>query len=215
MERYDMKRRYILRTVSCVYLFASLWLFQSDVAFGQFTQNKKNTIKIDPSGLPADVQKGYRVLQGKCNECHGLEIILKPSMSPAQWNSEIKRMQAMASSQFDDGQAAAILKFITYDEEHRKSKGKAAVSTTPSDTVAAGRQFYMAQGCDTCHSIAGKGGTMASLDGVGSKLSREELIDRVKAPKAGSAMPPLPSDTTDAEVSHLVDFLLTLKGSPD
>jgi hypothetical protein len=25
----------------------------------------------------------------------------------------------------------------------------------------------------------------------------------------------LPSDTTDAEVSHLVDFLLTLKGSPD
>jgi mono/diheme cytochrome c family protein len=162
----------------------------------------------------AYVQQGYRLFRGKCNECHGLDISLKPSMSSSQWNSEIKRMQAMASSQFDDAQAVAILKFLTYDEEHRKSQGKSAVSTPPSDTVAAGRQFYLALGCDACHSIAGKGGAMGSLDSVGTKLSRQQLIERVKVQPAGSAMPPLPSDTTDAQVSQLVDFLLTLKESP-
>jgi mono/diheme cytochrome c family protein len=207
-----MKRQYVLRTLWAVFLFGSLWLVRTDVAYGQFAQDKKDTIKIDSSGFPADVQKGYGLFRGKCNECHGLDISLKPSMSPSQWNSEIKRMQAMASSQFDDAQAAAILKFLTYDEEHRKAQGKSALSTPSSDTVAAGRQFYLAQGCDACHSIAGKGGAMA-LDSVGTKLSRQQLIDRVKVQPAGSAMPPLPSDATDAQVGQLVDFLLTLKGS--
>lgn len=189
-----------------------LCILGTNATHAQFKQNKKDTIKIDSSVLPKDIQKGYRLYRGKCGECHGLDTGLKPSMSSSQWDSEVKRMQAMASSQFNDNQASEILRFLNYDEEHRKSGLKSAVASPPSDTIAAGRQFYVAQGCDTCHSIAGNGGSLRTLDGVGTKLSREELIRSMQVPPAGSAMPPLPTDTTKAQIDSLADYLLTLKG---
>ncbi len=207
-----MKRKYVLQILWSVFVFGSLWSVRTGVAYGQFTQNKKDTVNIDTAGFPTDVRKGYQLFRGKCSECHGLDISLKPSMSSSQWNSEVKRMQAMASSQYNDEQAVAILRFLNYDETHRKSALKSAVTVPASDSVEAGRQFYLAQGCDTCHSIAGKGGSLGSLDDVGTKLSRQQLIDRVKVQQAGSAMPALPSNTADVQIDHLVDFLLTLKG---
>lgn len=206
-----MKRQRILRTLWSVSLAGLLWTIGTAVAYGQFTQNKKDTINIDASGFPADVHKGYQLFRGKCSECHGLDISLKPSMSSSQWSSEVKRMQAMASSQFNDKQAEAILRFLNYDETHRKAALKSAVAAPASDPVEAGRQFYFAQSCDACHSIAGKGGSLGSLDGVGSRLSREQLVHRMRVQPAGSAMPPLPAGTTDAQIDNLVDFLQTLK----
>lgn len=190
---------------------------------GQFTQNR-DTIKIDPSGFPSDIQKGYRLFRGKCNECHGLDTSLKPSMAPAQWASEVRRMQAMPSSQFNDAQAKAILDFLSYDESHRKAEAKqpaassgGASETPASDTIATGRQFYFAQGCDACHSIAGKGGTAGpSLTDVGTRLSRGQLMEILHAihgtNNVPTSMPPLPPGTTYKQVNDLGDFLMTLKG---
>ena len=205
-----MKKQYGLRTAWTVSLAGLLWVTGTAITYGQFTQNKKDSIKIDSTGFPADIQKGYRLFRGKCSECHGLDVILKPSMGSSQWNSEVKRMQAMASSQFNDEQAVAILRFLSYDEAHRKSELKSVTTVPPSDSVAAGRDLYIALSCDACHSIAGKGGSMVSLDGVGTRLSRQQLVRRLQTQPAGSAMPPLPQETTDAQVNQLVDFLLML-----
>jgi mono/diheme cytochrome c family protein len=58
-----------------------------------------------------------------------------------------------------------------------------AQSDAPPDpaAVAAGATLYEAQGCNLCHTIAGEGGGDYPLDGVGKRLS-EEQIRRFIAP---------------------------------
>jgi mono/diheme cytochrome c family protein len=171
-----------------------------------------DAIKLDTSGFPPEIQKGYRTFHAKCNECHGLDTSLKPSFSPALWTSEVKRMQTMASSQFNDEEAKAILDFLNYDESHRKAQLKSTASSPASDSASSGRQFYAAQSCDTCHIIAGKGGDIGpALNGFGSKLSRAQITRIVKDGKANTTMPALPSGTTDQQLNELVDFLASLK----
>jgi len=210
-----MRKQQFVRLLSGLLLAAVVWLASMGTVQGQFTQNR-DTIKIDSSDFPANIQKGYRLFRTKCNECHGLDTSLKPSMAPAQWAFEVKRMQAMASAQFNDAQAKAILDFLNYDESHRKAQLKSTASSEGVDSASPGRQFYTAQSCDACHSIAGKGGSVGpSLTDVGARLSRDQLLKVIHGMKAGdpkSAMPPLPPDTTEQQIKDLVDFLTTLKG---
>ncbi len=220
-----MRKQRFTRMLSGLFFAAVVWLAGTGTVHGQFKQNR-DTIKINSSSFPADIQQGYRLFHAKCDECHGLDSSLKPSMSPAQWTIEVKRMQAMASSQFNDEQAKAILDFLNYDESHRKAQTKQATtssapapaSETPiSDTVAAGREFYFAQGCDICHAIAGKGGTAGpSLTDVGARLSRGQLMEILHAihgtNNVPTSMPSLPPGTTYEQVNELGDFLMTLQG---
>jgi mono/diheme cytochrome c family protein len=206
-----MKRQYFIRTLSGLFFVAIVGLAGSGTVQGQFTQNR-DTIKLDTSGFPPEIKQGYRTFHSKCNECHGLDSSLKPSLSSTVWTAEVKRMQAMASSQFNDEEAKAILDFLNYDESHRKAQLKSTASSPASDSASSGRQFYAAQSCDTCHIIAGKGGDIGpSLNGVGSKLSRAQITRIVKDGKANTTMPALPSGTTDQQLNELVDFLASLK----
>lgn len=204
--------KYTTRSFTGLAMAGLLWLSGAGVAHAQFTQNK-DKIKIDLSTYPPEMRKAYGVFSVRCGECHGLDTSLKPSFASAQWATEVKRMQAMASSHIDDEQAQTILDFLNYDESHRKAQLKSAVS---SPVATPGSQFYAAQGCDTCHSIAGKGGSAGpSLTDVGARLSRDQLLKVIHGMKVGdpkSAMPPLPSETTDQQVNDLVEFLMTLKG---
>ena len=43
------------------------------------------------------------------------------------------------------------------------------------EKIAQGAKIYAAQKCEKCHSIAGKGAKKGPLDGVGSKLSEDEI----------------------------------------
>ncbi len=217
-----MSRQRFTRVIGGLFFMASVWLAGTGTVLGQFKQNR-DTIKINSSIFPADIRQGYRLFHAKCDECHGLDTSLKPSMSPAQWTIEVKRMQAMPSSQFNDDQAKAILNFLNYDESHRKAQTKQAAaslapaSETPvSDTVAAGREFYFAQGCAICHAIAGKGGTAGpSLTDVGARLSRSQLMEILHAihgtNNVPTSMPRLPPGTTYEQVNELGDFLMTLQ----
>lgn len=213
-----MKRTWTSRFFGNAVLAGLLCASGAGLALGQFrpfTQNR-DTIKIDTAGFPADVQRDYQVFRGKCNQCHGLDTSLKPSFSSAQWTFEVKKMQAMASSHFNDEQAKAILNFLNYDETHRKSLNKPAAGAAPPGTVSAGRQFYDAQGCEACHAIGGKGGSGGpDLTGVGNRSDRNRLTQLIEDLRSGKSdkMPPLPRDTTDDQVRSLVDYLLTLKGN--
>jgi mono/diheme cytochrome c family protein len=48
--------------------------------------------------------------------------------------------------------------------------------------VEHGKTVYSAQKCQVCHSIAGKGQVKGPLDGVGSKLSNDEIRDWIVNP---------------------------------
>jgi len=110
------------------------------------------------------------------------------------------------------GTSKAILDFLNYDESHRKTQLKSTAMSPAPGAVSSGRQFYIAQSCDTCHSIAGKGGDIGpALNGVGAKLSRAQIIQIVRDGKANTTMPALPSGTADQQLNELVDFLASLK----
>lgn len=168
----------------------------------QYDQNATPP-KINISAYPPKIQQDYEKFNRKCSECHSTESSLKLSMSPAQWKYWVGQMAAMPSSNINDKDAKEILAFLNYDEAHRKAAAKATTAKAPAagqGSVALGRQFYLAQNCDLCHSIGGKGGSIAPpLDNVGSAQTRQQLIMRMQGRRAGTIMPPLPNGTTDQQ----------------
>jgi mono/diheme cytochrome c family protein len=88
------------------------------------------------------------------------------------------------------------------------------------DAVKKGEQVYAAQKCQTCHSIGGKGKKQNPLDGVGKKLSADEIRAWIVTPtemtkKTGSTKkPPMPnrySKLPAADIDALVAYMSSLK----
>jgi len=86
--------------------------------------------------------------------------------------------------------------------------------------VKKGEQVYAAQKCATCHSIAGKGKKTNPLDGVGSKLSADEIKQWILDPKGMAAKakstkkPPMAAKygaLPAADVDALVAYMQSLK----
>ncbi len=86
--------------------------------------------------------------------------------------------------------------------------------------VAQGEKVFNSQSCHMCHSIAGKGNKMHPLDGVGSKLSAEQIRMWIRDAKGMAAKekvemkPPMPefgSKLTKQQIDDLADYLETLK----
>ena len=96
----------------------------------------------------------------------------------------------------------------------------ASTESTSAQTAAErGMKVYADQRCALCHAIAGKGNAKGALDGVGSKLTGDEirkwLVSPAEMTKAAKSerKPPmkayasLPKEDLDA----LVAYMLTLK----
>jgi mono/diheme cytochrome c family protein len=88
------------------------------------------------------------------------------------------------------------------------------------DAAAKGAEVYAAQKCSVCHSIAGKGGKSSPLDGVGAKLSaddiRQWIVDPVAMAKKSSSTkkPPMPKKYDKlpaADLDALVAYMVSLK----
>lgn len=78
--------------------------------------------------------------------------------------------------------------------------------------VEKGKAVYEAQKCKVCHSIAGVGNKKFPLDGVGSKLSAEDIKKWIVDPKS------MKKDTimkayklSDADLDNLMAYMLSLK----
>ena len=91
-------------------------------------------------------------------------------------------------------------------------------SAAAQDPVARGAKVYADQKCSVCHSIAGKGNAKGSLDGVGTKLSADDIrawiVDAVgQTAKTKAARKPAMKNYTlpKEDVDALVAYLSTLK----
>ena len=89
-----------------------------------------------------------------------------------------------------------------------------ASAASAQDAKAKGEQVFVAQKCSLCHSVAGKGNAKGSLDGVGSKLSADEIRNWIVDAKGMTAKTKatrkpemkqytLPKDDVDALVAYL------------
>ena len=93
-------------------------------------------------------------------------------------------------------------------------------ATALAQDAAKGAEVYAAQKCSMCHSIGGKGNAKGPLDGVGGKLTadeiREWIVDpaamtaKTKAPRK-PAMPAKYASLPKADLDALVAYLASLK----
>jgi mono/diheme cytochrome c family protein len=95
-----------------------------------------------------------------------------------------------------------------------------AASGQDAALVEKGKAVYDAQKCATCHNIAGKGGKANPLDGVGKKLSADEIRAWIVTPKemekktGSTKKPPMPdkySKLPAADIDAMVAYLQSLK----
>jgi mono/diheme cytochrome c family protein len=85
--------------------------------------------------------------------------------------------------------------------------------------VARGAEVYQAEGCAGCHAIAGEGNPRNPLDGVGARLSPEELLHwTIAAPEVADRMPRRTAmmkqgyaELDEADLEALVAYLRTLR----
>jgi mono/diheme cytochrome c family protein len=93
-----------------------------------------------------------------------------------------------------------------------------ASATSAQDRLAEGMKVYQAQKCSICHSIEGKGNKKNPLDGVGTKLSEDDIKLWLTDPKAAekkfnsTAKPSMKSyaNLPPAELDALVAYLKSL-----
>lgn len=99
--------------------------------------------------------------------------------------------------------------------------GTAAVPGSAQDAkkVERGKAVYAEQKCKLCHQVGGEGNAKGALEGVGSKLKRDEIKEWIVNPQAMTAKhkatrkpamkayPTLSPDDLDA----LVSFMESLK----
>ena len=83
-----------------------------------------------------------------------------------------------------------------------------------------GQEVYTAQKCSVCHAIAGKGGKANPLDGVGAKLSADDIRQWITHPTEAAAKakstkkPPMPAkygSLPAADLDALVAYMASLK----
>ncbi len=86
--------------------------------------------------------------------------------------------------------------------------------------ITKGAQVYAAQKCQICHAIAGKGNKSNPLDGVGKKLSADDIKKWITHPAEMTAQakstkkPPMPAKygtLPAADLDALVAYLASLK----
>lgn len=202
-----MKQTVLSRFLLAASLTAFLAIATSAVA--QFGTHYEET-KINVGSYPPEIQIGYRVFANKCSACHDLSSSLKQSRSSEAWTAEVRRMQAMASSHISDREADQIVKFLAYDETHRKDLARESANANSGNSPeVAGKQLFESYGCSSCHSVAGAGNTSSPLDGIGNKKTAEELKRLIVSPSSGSAMPAM--SIPDKDLNDVVAYLRTLK----
>ncbi len=98
----------------------------------------------------------------------------------------------------------------------------AVVFATPAfaqGNAAAGEKVYAKENCKMCHSIAGVGNKKNPLDGVGTKLSADDIKLWIQKPKdaeekfKSTATPKMKAypDLKDPDLSDLVAYMESLK----
>ena len=95
-----------------------------------------------------------------------------------------------------------------------------AVAGQDAAAIKKGESVYGAQKCQTCHGIAGKGNKNNPLDGVGKKLTADDVREWITHPKEMTAKtkstkkPPMPEkygSLPAADLDALVAYMASLK----
>jgi mono/diheme cytochrome c family protein len=100
------------------------------------------------------------------------------------------------------------------------STSPASAARQDAAQIKRGQEVYTAQKCQLCHAIAGKGNKQNPLDGVGAKLSADDVRkwithpDEMTAQTKSTKKPPMPKKWANlpaADLDALVAYMQSLK----
>jgi mono/diheme cytochrome c family protein len=112
------------------------------------------------------------------------------------------------------GLAIVVLSALFAWVQNRPPAPRPEAPVAAEAPAAPGRRVYDEQRCQACHSIAGVGNVRHPLDGVGSRLTRDEVTRWIVAPQ--TMQPDVAKrayDLPPAQLEALVDYLMSLKSS--
>lgn len=98
-------------------------------------------------------------------------------------------------------------------EAERTGPGEPDTVAVPSEEeLALGRRVYAENRCARCHSIEGEGGRRSALDGVGSRLTREEIRLWIVDPqRIGPGVRKPSYDLPARELEALIGYMQSLR----
>ncbi len=101
----------------------------------------------------------------------------------------------------------------TQPEAHSGMLAAAVPPPTEMSAIYAGKQYFDAAMCTMCHTTSvGGDPKMISLANVGSRLSRQQILDTLHGGKVSLGMPAIPASISSKDLNNLVAYLQSLKG---
>ncbi len=90
-----------------------------------------------------------------------------------------------------------------------------ALSLAACEAESRGAKLFRQSQCIECHTIKGKGGAVGpNLTSVGSRRSRDWIVQQIKDPashKADTVMPSFVGKMPEQDINDLADYLASLK----
>jgi len=189
--------------------------------------------------LSAEVIAGKRLWQHyDCNDCHTIlgiggyyapDVTKSYSIRGEAWLKQFLKDPArmypqsrqMPNFNLADSQVSALVAYLKWVSEIDTNdwppapRGVVGVaSASPGRQESPGQQIFLAQHCNTCHSIAGSGGTLApDLTHVGSRQTKGWILDQINNPRSHKADSVMPSFARlpEADKQELASYLAGLK----
>ncbi len=171
------------------------------------------TEKPDPAATMTakQIAEGKELFQGSCGECHGVDG--SGAVGPNLHGVAQKRGDQDLFSVIRNGIPGTGMAPVMSLNDHRAweviaylrtlgpSKDEMAVTGDP----AKGHQLYNENGCATCHSIGGQGGTVGpDLSQIGNMRAPKYLLDLLRDPGAHP-----PADTALPERGQFTGYMVT------
>jgi cytochrome c oxidase cbb3-type subunit III len=177
-------------------LYAAAWILtlaflgQAPSASAQFPPTAPPPHKPHPPMTPESIAKGKELFQGTCANCHGIDGsgANGPNIQNAAATLGPEGLYARMTSGAI-GTAMPNFSFLGDDKiwqiaDYVSSLGQHGAGLVLGDAQK-GREVYEANGCATCHSVAGRGGdTGPDLTRIGAQRAAAMLRDEVLDPGA-------------------------------
>ncbi|MFB3923909.1 MAG: c-type cytochrome [Terriglobia bacterium] len=196
-----------------------------------------DTLRQMPSRTHSD-EISPQVVEGKhlwqhydCNDCHtifGIGGYYAPDVTKAyaiRGDAWLRKFLAdphamyptgrqMPNFRLADAQIGSLVAYLKWVSEVDTNGWPPAPKGVARASAAPGAGVFLAQHCNTCHSIQGSGGEIGpDLTHVGSRRSADWILQQVNDPqshKPDSVMPSF-AKVPEAEKQQLVEYLAGLK----
>jgi nitric oxide reductase subunit C len=181
--------------------------------------------------LSAQVVEGKRLWQHyDCNDCHTIlgiggyyapDVTKSYSIRGEAWLRQFLKEpgkiyptgRQMPNFHLADTQIDSLVAYLKWVSEV-DTNGWPPAPLSEARGESPGARIFVAEHCDTCHSIQGKGGTLApDLSHEGSRQTKDWILTQMDDPRSHKPDSIMPSfkQIPEADKDELADYLVGLK----